>query len=66
VTPNNDADLQESIRAVHINAAGAISYVSSLDGQTYTTGTLGVGYHTMFARRILATGTTATEITGCI
>lgn len=66
ITPNDNTDLQEPIRAVYINGEGTVSYVSSRDGQTYTTGTLGVGYHTMFASRIRSTGTSATAITGCV
>ena len=64
VTPNDSTDLTQPIRAVTINASGTVSYVSSVDGATYTTGTLPAGTYALFARRIRSTGTTATGITG--
>jgi hypothetical protein len=64
VTPNNDADLTEAIRAITINGAGTVSYI--WQGVTYTTGTLPVGTYAMRAQRIRATGTTATGITGWV
>ena len=66
VTPSDDTDLAQSIRAVTINGSGTLSYISSIDGQTYSTAVLPVGGHAVHARRIRATGTTATEITGWV
>lgn len=64
ITPNDSTDLSDPIRQITINVSGTVSFVSSIDGQTYTTDTLPVGSYPLFARRIRATGTTATGITG--
>lgn len=65
ITPSNDTDLTVAIRAITIGGdAGTVSYISSRDGQTYTTGTLPAGSYPLLASRIRATGTTATGITG--
>lgn len=66
VTPNNDTDLAQNIRAVTINVGGTLSYVSSRDGTTSTTDALPAGTYVLFASRIRATGTTATGITGWV
>lgn len=66
VTPNDSTDLTQTIRAVTINGSGTVSFVSSIDGQTYTTGALPVGSYPLFASRIRSTGTTATDITGWV
>lgn len=64
VTPNDGADLVERVRMVTIGtAAGVIAYVG-WDGVTYTTGPLPLGSYPMYAKRIMATGTTATGLTG--
>ena len=63
VTPSDTADLPEPIRAVTINGAGTLSW-RGLDGQTYQTASLPAGTYAISADRIMATGTTATEITG--
>lgn len=65
IVASDSTDLPEEIRAVTLGGAGVLKYVGS-DGATYTTGELPVGTYAMFARRILATGTTATKITGWI
>ena len=66
VTPSNDTDLSAPVRAVTIGtAAGTISFIG-LDGETYTSGPLPIGRHDVNARRIRATGTTATGLTGWI
>ncbi|MDB6453479.1 spike base protein, RCAP_Rcc01079 family [Falsirhodobacter sp. 20TX0035] len=65
VTPSDSADLAEDVRALTIGTAGTVRYVSS-DGVTYATAELPIGTYPMFARRILATGTTAGKITGWI
>ncbi len=66
ITPNDSTDLTDPIRQITINASGTVSFVSSRDGQTYTTDTLPVGSYPMFASRIRATGTTATGLTGWV
>ena len=63
VTPSNTADLPEVIRQVTISGAGVIRYIGPCGG-TFTTGVLPAGTYVMTASRILATGTTATGITG--
>ena len=65
VTPSDGADLALRIRAVTINVSGVISYVG-WDGVTNTTATLPAGTYPLLAKRIRATGTTATAITGWI
>lgn len=64
ITPNDSTDLTEVIRSVTLNAGGTLSFISSVDGQTYTTADLPAGTYPLFAQRIRATGTTATGITG--
>lgn len=64
VTPNNDGDLPNNIRAVTIGGGGTISY--DFRGTTWTTGPLPAGTHVFRATRIRATGTTATQITGWV
>lgn len=64
ITPA-DADLTVAIRAVTINTGGTIAWVS-WTGVACTTGTLPAGTYPMCARRISATGTTATDITGWV
>lgn len=64
ITPSDGADLSRRIRAVTIGTGGGtISYIG-WDGVTYTTGPLPVGTYPMMARRIRATGTTASGLTG--
>lgn len=65
ITPADGTNLSSDIRAVTINVAGTLSFVG-WDGVTYNTGPLPVGTYPILARRIRATGTTATGITGWI
>lgn len=65
VTPSDSADLPVAVRAITINTSGTISWIS-WHGVTCTTATLPAGTYTMCARRIRATGTTATGITGWV
>lgn len=66
VTPSNNTDLSDYIRAVTIGTAGGVIVYDGWDGVTYTTGPLPVGTYPMLARRIRATGTTATGLTGWV
>lgn len=67
ITPSDSTDLSQAVRSITIGTnAGVIKYISSRDGQTYTTGPLPVGMHPICARRVLSTGTTATGLTGWI
>jgi len=64
ITPHDSTAITEPIRCITINGSGTVSCISSIDGATYTTGTLPVGTYPMFATHIRSTGTTATGITG--
>ncbi|MGN0933330.1 spike base protein, RCAP_Rcc01079 family [Falsigemmobacter intermedius] len=67
VTPSDSNDLTQMVRAISIGGeGGTLSFISSRDGQTYTTGELLPGTYPLFARRIRATGTTATGLTGWV
>lgn len=67
VTPDDDADLEQNIRAVTIGTTGGtLTFVSSRTGATSTTAELPIGTYPLFASRILSTGTTATGITGWV
>ncbi|PYF09565.1 hypothetical protein C8J30_108143 [Rhodobacter viridis] len=65
VTPSDTVDLAAPVRAVTIGtAAGVVKYTHARTGAVCTTGPLPVGTHSIWARRIWATGTTATGLTG--
>lgn len=63
--PSDDADLPEAIRAVTIGTAGTLAWRGT-DGASYVTATLPPGTYALGADRILATGTTAADITGWV
>jgi hypothetical protein len=67
ITPSDSADLPTPIRAISFHAgAGAISFIG-WDDKTYTTGTLNHGIiYPVMIRRLRATGTTVSQITGWI
>jgi len=65
VTPSDSTDLAQLIRQLTVNVAGTVSF-HNRDGVVQTTGTLPVGNYSFYARRILATGTTATGLTGWV
>ncbi|SNX67372.1 hypothetical protein SAMN05878503_1014 [Cereibacter ovatus] len=65
VTPSDTADLASAIRAVTIGGEGVIAWLN-LRGEEQVTGTLPAGTYPLQASRILATGTTATDITGWV
>ena len=65
ITPSDTVDLAAPVRAVTIGtAAGVVKYTHARTGTVCTTGPLPVGTHSIWARRIWATGTTATGLTG--
>jgi len=67
ITPSDSTDLSQAVRAITIGGnGGTLRFISSRDGQTYTTGQLPSGTYPLCARRILAAGTTATGLTGWI
>lgn len=62
VTPNDSADLAVTPRALYLGASGNLAVVMQ-GGQTVTFIALAAGVpHPLRARRVLATGTTATGI----
>lgn len=64
ITPSDSTDLTERVRAITIgSAAGTISFVG-WDGVTYTSNPLPLGTYALYAKRIRASGTTATGISG--
>lgn len=65
ITPSDSADLEKNIRAVTLGASGTLAWVN-WQGETQATGTLPSGTYALMAKRILATGTTATGLTGWI
>ncbi len=62
VTPSDTVDLPEVIRAVTIGGSGTLAW-RGIDGVDYVTASLPAGTYPISAVRILATGTTATDIT---
>ena len=65
VTPSDGADLATPIRAITINAGGTLAWRDRA-GVSWSTGPLPAGTYPLFASRILATGTTATGLTGWV
>lgn len=67
IVPDDDADLATVVRSITIGGLpGTIRYVSARDGQICETNSLPLGQHPIWAVRVLATGTTATDLTGWI
>ncbi len=65
VTKSDTADLPVVIRALTIGTTGGVvKYTHARTGALCTTGPLPVGQHSIWARRIWDTGTTATGLTG--
>lgn len=66
ITPNDGADLIVAIRQITIgSASGTIAWLNE-HGEAQATGPLPVGTYPIAAHRILATGTTATGLTGWV
>ena len=66
ITPADGTDLATDIRAITLNAGGTLSWVSVDDNAVKTTAALPPGTYPLLARRIRATGTTATGLTGWV
>lgn len=64
VVPHNTNTLARPIRGLTIGGGGTISY--EYDGVVYTTNTLMPGTYSFRADKILATGTTANNMTGWV
>lgn len=65
VAPSDTADLPDAVRAVTLGTGGTLSFMND-DGLIHTTAPLPAGTYSLLARRVRATGTTATDITGWI
>lgn len=65
IIPSDAADLPAPIRALTIGTAGGVvRYTHAHTGAICTTGPLPVGQHSVWARRVWDTGTTARGLTG--
>lgn len=65
VTPSDSTDLATPVRAVTLQTGGTLAWINR-EGVAQATGPLPAGTYPLMARRILATGTTATGLTGWI
>ena len=63
VVPNDEADLTQVTRAIHVGGAGDLR-VTMKGGTTVTFSNLAAGWHPIRVARIHATGTTATGLVG--
>jgi hypothetical protein len=63
ITPNDSADLTDSVSALHISVAGALK-VDMLSGETVTFASVPVGTIAIAVSKVYATGTAATGIVG--
>ena len=64
VVPNDAVDLPHVTRALYLGGAGDVT-VTLRGGATVTFVAMGTGWHPLRAVRVLATGTTASDILGC-
>ncbi|WP_323717503.1 spike base protein, RCAP_Rcc01079 family [Paracoccus aminovorans] len=64
-TPSDNADLPDAIRAVTVGGAGTLAWRGPGGGINQTS-VLPAGTYAINADRILATGTTATDLTGWV
>ena len=65
VTPSDGTNLATPIRAITLAVGGTLAWINS-DGLSQATAALPAGTYPLLATRILATGTTATGLTGWI
>lgn len=63
IVPSDSVNLSSPIRAITLNVGGTLAWIGE-EGVAQTTGILPVGTYPVMATRILATGTTATNLTG--
>lgn len=64
VTPSDSVDMLHMTRALYVGGAGDIR-VTLASGSVVNFAGMAVGWHPVRAARVHATGTTATNITGC-
>jgi hypothetical protein len=69
ITPNDGADLPASVRAIYVGVSGDVAAIGPGDtGSTsivFKSAVAGI-WQGIQARRVFATGTTATNLVGCI
>ena len=65
ITPSDTVDLPEAIRQITLSGAGTLRWTGR-DGVVNVTGVLPAGSYPIAARRLHATGTTATGLTGWV
>lgn len=65
VTPDNDNDLALSARALYVGVSGHVAVIT-VDGDTVTFSNHPVGYMPVRVKRVLATGTTATNMVALV
>ena len=65
ITPNDSADLSDFCRAIVVGTEGVVKY-HNFDGLVCTTASLPAGVYPFQIRRVLATGTTASDLTGVV
>lgn len=65
ITPSDSTNLAAPVRAITVNVGGTLAWLNE-QGVAQATGPLPAGTYPMMATRILATGTTASGLTGWI
>lgn len=65
ITPSDSTNLSSPIRAITLNVGGTLAWLNE-EGAAQATAMLPAGTYPLIATRILATGTTATGLTGWI
>ena len=67
ITGNDSTDLAKITKALHISGSGDVKLtLMNMAAGSSITITLDTGYHPLRAKRVWATGTTATGITGLL
>ena len=64
VTPNDSTDLPVPVRSLYVGTGGNVSVVLVGDTAPVVFTNMSAGYHPLRAKRVRATGTTATGIIG--
>lgn len=62
ITPNDGADLAATTRAIYVGTAGDLAVILVDDANAVTFANVPVGIIPIRARRVLATGTTASDL----
>jgi hypothetical protein len=64
ITPNDSTDLTTTARAIYVGTTGNLAVTLSGDSSSVTFTNVAAGYHPLRAKRVLATGTTASGLIG--